>query len=164
MNWLKKRKVRRLQAAVAPMLEEAPRHTGAELERMVAEVYDEKLDLERQLEAAWAQIERMENTVVKIDAAETFARQQKNANDDLRGKLKKAEENLEWWRERAGSEEARAKTVAVEVDKLKRQLADAAEAARPRIVGEMIAALEEEGGGWSKARVRDFLASFGGQL
>lgn len=164
MNWLKKRKMRRLQAAVAPMIEEAPRHTGAELERMVAEVYDEKLALERQLGAARAEIEHLESETTKLNAAETFARQQKDANDGLAHRLKMAEGELEQCRKAADAEKARAKTLAVENGRLKRQMAEAAEAARPQIVAEMIDALEEEGGSWSKARVRDFLTAFGGQL
>lgn len=103
MGFFKRNKSNELQAAVdvAPVLFEPPQVKPGELEQMVYSVYEEKLDLERQLEAANKRIKELEETQTKLRASETFSRQSEierkkaeSKNDELRREIEHLEANL----------------------------------------------------------------------
>ena len=74
-----KRNTKRTSEAIEikPVIAESPIVSVDELEQMVRVVFEEKLELERQLEAAKAELDHSKDTNAKLRAAEEFSRQVK---------------------------------------------------------------------------------------
>lgn len=68
---------------IKPVIAESPIVSVDELEQMVRVVFEEKLELERQLEAAKAELDHSKDTNAKLRAAEEFSRQVKRDALDL---------------------------------------------------------------------------------
>ena len=144
---------------VAPVLFEQPQNNAGELEQMVYSVYEEKLDLERQLEAANKRITELEETKTKLRAAETFSRQSEadrkkaeSGNDELRRQIERLEDNLKRSR-------SHATTLQLKLDDLQKVSEGQMREYRRKLVDEMKQRVPEWTGRWTQARVIEFLES-----
>jgi predicted RNase H-like nuclease (RuvC/YqgF family) len=144
---------------VAPVLFEPPQSNPGELEQMVYSVYEEKLDLERQLEAANKRIKELEETQTKLRASETFSRQSEterkkaeSKNDELRREIERLEDNLKRSR-------SHATTLQLKLDDLQKVSEGQMREYRRKLIDEMKQRVPEWTGRWTQARVVEFLES-----
>lgn len=161
MGFFKRNKSNELQPAVdvAPVLFEPPQVKPGELEQMVFSVYEEKLDLERQLEDANKRIKELEETQTKLRASETFSRQSEterkkaeSKNDELRREIERLEDNLKRSR-------SHATTLQLKLDDLQKVSEGQMREYRRKLIDEMKQRVPEWTGRWTQARVVEFLES-----
>lgn len=161
MGFFKRNKSNELQPAVdvAPVLFEPPQVKPGELEQMVFSVYEEKLDLERQLEASNKRIKELEETQTKLRASETFSRQSEterkkaeSKNDELRREIEHLEANLKRSR-------SHATTLQLKLDDLQKVSEGQMRKYRNELIDEVISRFElfVMGKGLNKTRVIEFL-------
>lgn len=102
-----KRNTKRTSEAIEikPVIAESPIVSVDELEQMVRVVFEEKLELERQLEAVKAELDHSKDTNAKLRAAEEFSRQVKRDASDIKHRLERAERHRDA-REKAAREKA----------------------------------------------------------
>lgn len=161
MGFFKRNKSNELQPAVdvAPVLFEPPQVKPGELEQMVFSVYEEKLDLERQLEASNKRIKELEETQTKLRASETFSRQSEterkkaeSKNDELRREIEHLEANLKRSR-------SHATTLQLKLDDLQKVSEGQMRKYRNELIDEVISRFElfVMSKGLNKTRVIEFL-------
>lgn len=161
MGFFKRNKSNELQPAVdvAPVLFEPPQVKPGELEQMVFSVYEEKLDLERQLEDANKRIKELEETQTKLRASETFSRQSETErkkaelkNDELRRVIEHLEANLKRSR-------SHATTLQLKLDDLKKVSEGQMREYRNELIDEVILRFDlfVMSKGLNKTRVIEFL-------
>lgn len=161
MGFFKRNKSNELQQAVdvAPVLFEPPQVRSGELEQMVYSVYEEKLDLERQLEDANKRIKVLEETATKLRASETFSRQSEterkkaeSKNDELRREIERLEVNLKRSR-------SHATTLQLKLDDLQKVSEGQMRKYRNELIDEVISRFElfVMSKGLNKTRVIEFL-------
>lgn len=131
----------------------APRHSGEELEHMVADTYRDKLQLQARLDAAKRTIESQRELATKLDAAELLAKSSQNEIKELQRRLERAESERESWKHKATRVEDSLAVARVQRD-------DIYDSVRDEVVDVMLEALVFENGGWSKDRVREFVSKF----
>lgn len=143
-----------------PTLIEQPTISADELEKMVYSTYQEKLELQRQLDKANERIKVLKEQETKLRAAETFSRQSEEErhradakNEDLQRRNKSLEDQLKQAR-------AKATTLEIKVKELQDASSGQMAAYRRELIEEMQRQAVCATGGWSKNRVLDFLASF----
>lgn len=161
MGFFKRNKSNELKPAVdvAPVLFEPPQVKPGELEQMVFSVYEEKLDLERQLEDANKRIKELEETQTKLRASESFSRQSEterkkceSKNDELRREIEHLEANLKRSR-------SHATTLQLKLDDLQKVSEGQMREYRRKLIDEMKQRVPEWTGRWTQARVVEFLES-----
>ena len=163
MGFFKRNKSNELQPAVdvAPVLFEPPQVKPGELEQMVYSVYEEKLDLERQLADANERIKVLEETQVKLRTAETFSRQSEaerkkaeSKNNEMRREIERLEDNLKHSR-------SHATTLQLKLDDLQKVSEGQMREYRNELIDEVILRFDFGccGGRLTKTRVVEFLES-----
>lgn len=141
------------------MIEPALISTG-ELEQMVYTTYQEKLELEKRLDAANERIKVLEDQATKIRAAETFSRQSDEERKRAEAKNDRLQRHIDSLEQQLKQERAKAQTLGIKVDELKNVSSSQLASFRRELVEEMQRQAVSTSGGWSKNRVLDFLAGF----
>lgn len=138
--------------------------TADELERMVYATYQEKIDLAKQLDSAKARIEQLEESLqekaTKLRAAEEFARQSESERKSTASKVEPLEQSKKQLQSNLKQAKAHAATLEVQIEEMTAANQGRMDAYRRDLVEEMQREAVCMGGGWSKARVLDFLARF----
>lgn len=141
------------------MIEPALISTG-ELEQMVYTTYQEKLELEKRLDAANERIKVLEDQATKIRAAETFSRQSEEERKRAEAKNDRLQRHIDSLEQQLKQERAKAQTLGIKVGELKNASSGQLASFRRELVEEMQRQAVSTSGGWSKNRVLDFLAGF----
>lgn len=157
-----KRNTKRTSEAIEikPVIAESPIVSVDELEQMVRVVFEEKLELERQLEAAKAELDHSKNNSVKLRAAEEFSRQVKRDNLDLKCRLERAEDDRDSARDKLVQEQSKNAALSIKVKQLRAEDFSRVVAIQRELIDEMKKQVSTEKGGWSKQRILEFLDSF----
>lgn len=136
------------------------RYTGEELERMINEVYNEKLNLERELEKCSRDIERNNNVQDKLNAAELFANQCRIDIDSKEKKIAKLEKELSQTKEDLKQKESRISVMEINYNKLLDKRKGLEIKAKNELIDDMLIVLDDEKGQWSFKRVGEFIKGF----
>lgn len=134
-----------------------------ELERMVYETYQEKLNLESELEKAKARIKHLEDQEIKLKAANEFSRQSESERKRLEEKVESLTRKNERLESDLKQEKASVTTRDIKIERLQRSRAAGLSTYKHEVIEDIKAAISVESGNWSKARVIDFLDAFENQ-
>lgn len=145
--------------AVAPVPEivERPAMSVDELERMVYETYREKLSLAEELAGKDAMIARLKEQVDKLNAAETFSRQSESERRRFESEAKRLKEDNDRLKEELRQEKAKVTARDLKIMRAEEDSASLADERLAELLRGMAAEAESLGGGWSKARVVEFI-------
>lgn len=143
-----------------PTVVEQPCISADELERMVYTTYQEKLELERQLEDARERIKGLKEQTTKLKAAETFASQSESERKRADERIKDLQSQVRSSDERCKQERAKNRTLEIKVRELQDASSGRVDACRRELVEEMRNKASREAGAWSKGRVLEFLGGF----
>lgn len=157
MGLFKRKPVEALAVASEPEIVERPAVTADELERMVYETYREKLSLAEELENARATIASMNEQMAKLRAAETFSRQSESERRRFESEAKRLSDDNARLAEELRRERAKVTARDLKIMQAEEDSASLAAERLAEILRGMAAEAESLGGGWSKARVVEFI-------
>lgn len=157
MGFFKRKPVEALAVASEPEIVERPVVTADELERMVYETYREKLSLAEELEERDATIARLKEHVDKLNAAETFSRQSESERRRLESEAKRLSDDNARLKEELRQERAKVTARDLKIMRAEEDSASLADERLAELLRGMAAEAESLGGGWSKARVVEFI-------
>lgn len=157
MGLFKRKPVEALAVSSEPEIVERPTVTAEELERMVYETYREKLSLAEELENARATIASMNEQLAKLRAAETFSRQSESERRRFESEAKRLKEDNDRLKEELRQEKAKVTARDLKIMRAEEDSASLADERLAELLRGMAAEAESLGGGWSKARVVEFI-------
>lgn len=157
MGLFKRKPVEALAVASEPEIVERPTVTAEELERMVYETYREKLSLAEELAGKDAMIARLKEQVDKLGAAETFSRQSESERRRFESEAKRLKEDNDRLKEELRQEKAKVTARDLKIMRAEEDSASLADERLAELLRGMAAEAESLGGGWSKARVVEFI-------
>lgn len=157
MGLFKRKPVEALAVASEPEIVERPIVTAEELERMVYETYREKLSLAEELAGKDAMIARLKEQVDKLGAAETFSRQSESERRRFESEAKRLKEDNDRLKEELRQEKAKVTARDRKIMRAEEDSASLADERLAELLRGMAAEAESLGGGWSKARVVEFI-------
>ena len=145
--------------AVASDLEivERPTVSADELERMVYETYRDKLSLAEESAAKDATIARLKEQVDKLNAAETFSRQSESERRRFESEAKRLKDANDRLKEELRQERAKVSARDLKIMQIEEDSAALADKLLAELLHDMADEVEAMGGGWSKARVIEFI-------
>ncbi|NCA32147.1 hypothetical protein [Adlercreutzia muris] len=149
-----------LVVAPEPEIVERPTVTADELERMVYETYREKLSLAQELAEKDATIARLKEQVDKLNAAETFSRQSESERRRLESEAKRLSDANDHLTEELRQERAKVSARDLKIMQLEKDSAALADERLAEFLRGMADEAEHLGGGWSKARVVEFVTTY----
>lgn len=149
-----------LVVAPEPEIVERPTVTADELERMVYETYREKLSLAQELAEKDATIARLKEQVDKLNAAETFSRQSESERRRLESEAKRLSDANDHLTEELRQERAKVSARDLKIMQLEKDSAALADERLAEFLRGMADEAENLGGGWSKARVVEFVTTY----
>ena len=152
-----KRKPVELAVASEPEIVERPAMSVDELERMVYETYLEKLLLEKESAEKDATIKQLEERATKLGAAETFSRQSESERRRFESEAKRLKEDNDRLKEELRQEKAKVTARDLKIMRAEEDSASLADERLAELLRGMAAEAESLGGGWSKARVVEFI-------
>lgn len=138
----------------------APRYSGEELERMVGDTYEEKLQLQAKLKETEAKLEAMKDVGAKLSSAEVFAEQCRRERDYEIRKREQVEREIKAVKQENQRSRDRQAVLQTQIDKLERDHETRDKDVRNDLVYAMTDALIYENDNWSKNRVFDFIEGF----
>ncbi|MEE0637759.1 hypothetical protein [Adlercreutzia sp.] len=157
MGLFKRKAVEALAVASEPEIVERPTVSADELERMVYETYREKLSLAEELAERDATIARLKEQVYKLNAAETFSRQSESERRRLESEAKRLSDANDLLKEELHQERAKVSARDLKIMQIEESSAVIVDELLDEILRGMIEEAEVLGGGWSKARVIEFI-------
>lgn len=160
MWFLNSRPVETLAVAPEPEIVEMPAVSADELERMVYEVYREKLSLLEELAERDATIDRLKERADKLSAAETFSRQSESERRRCESEAKRLSNDNARLREELRQESAKVSARDLKIMQLEKDSAALADERLAEFLRGMADEAENLGGGWSKARVVEFVTTY----
>lgn len=157
MGFFKRKSTECLAVAPEPEIVERPVVSADELERMVYETYQEKLSLAEELDERDATIERLKEQVLKLKAAETFSRQSESERRRFESEAKRVKEDNDRLKEELQQEKAKVSARNLKIMQIEEDSASIVDERLAEILRGMADEAESMGGGWSKARVIEFI-------
>lgn len=157
MGLFKRKPVESLSVAPEPEIVERPTVTADELERMVYEIYREKLSLAEELEERDATIARLKEQVDKLNAAETFSRQSESERRRLESEAKRLSDDNDLLKEELHQERAKVTARDLKIMQIEESSAAIVDERLAELLRGMAGEAEAMGGSWSKARVVEFI-------
>lgn len=156
----RKEKSESLALTAEPVLVEQPIISAGELEQMVYSTYQEKLALEKQLSDATAKIKWLEEKETKLRAAETFSRQSESERKKADEKNAILERRIEGLTQEIAQERAKTASRELKIKDLQSAAKGRMDSYRRELVADMQHRARSASGGWSKARVIEFLGEW----
>lgn len=160
MWFFNSRPVETLAVAPEPEIVEMPAVSADELERMVYEVYQEKLSLLEELAERDATIDLLKERADKLSAAETFSRQSESERRRCESEAKRLSDENARLREELRQERAKVSARDLKIMQLEKDSAALADERLAEFLRGMADEAENLGGGWSKARVVEFVTTY----
>lgn len=157
MGLFKHKPVESLAVAPEPEIVERPAVTADELERMVYETYREKLSLAEELVEKDAIIALLKEQADKLGAAETFSRQSESERRRFESEAKRLKDANDRLEEELRQEKAKVSARDLKIMQIEESSAAIVDERLAEILRGMIKEAEILGGGWSKARVIEFI-------
>lgn len=157
MGLFKRKAVEALAVASEPEIVERPTVSADELERMVCETYREKLSLAEELENARTTIASMNEQLAKLKAAETFSRQSESERRRFESEAKRLTDDNARLKEELRQERAKVSARDLKIMQIEESSAAIVDERLAEILRGMADEAESLGGGWSKARVVEFI-------
>lgn len=157
MGLFKRKPAEALAVASEPEIVERPTVSADELERMVYETYREKLSLAEELAGKDAMIARLKEQVDKLGAAETFSRQSESERRRFESEAKRLSDDNARLAEELRQEKAKVTARDLKIMRAEEDSASLADERLAELLRGMAAEAESLGGGWSKARVVEFI-------
>lgn len=157
MGLFKRKAVEALAVASEPEIVERPTVSADELERMVYETYRETLSLAEELAERDATIARLKEQVDKLAAAETFSRQSESERRRFESEAKRLSDANAHLTEELRQEKAKVTARDLKIMQIEESSAAIVDERLDEILRGMIEEAEVLGGGWSKARVIEFI-------
>lgn len=157
MGLFRRKPVESLAVAPEPEIVERPAVSADELERMVYETYREKLSLAEELVEKDATITRLKEQVGKLGAAETFSRQSESERRRFESEAKRLKDANARLTEELRQEKAKVTARDLKIMQIEESSAAIVDERLDEILRGMIEEAEVLGGGWSKARVIEFI-------
>lgn len=157
MGLFKRKAVEALAVASEPEIVERPTVSADELERMVYETYRKKLSLAEELAERDATIARLKEQVDKLAAAETFSRQSESERRRFESEAKRLSDANAHLTEELRQEKAKVTARDLKIMQIEESSAAIVDERLDEILRGMIEEAEVLGGGWSKARVIEFI-------
>lgn len=157
MGIFSRKHVDALVVATEPEIVERPAVSSDELERMVYETYSEKLRLADELAEKDAAIKRLKEQVDKLAAAETFSRQSESERRRFESEAKRLSDANARLTEELRQEKAKVTARDLKIMQIEESSAAIVDERLDEILRGMIEEAEVLGGGWSKARVIEFI-------
>lgn len=157
MGLFKRKAVEALAVASEPEIVERPTVSADELERMVYETYRKKLSLAEELAERDATIARLKEQVDKLAAAETFFRQSESERRRFESEAKRLSDANAHLTEELRQEKAKVTARDLKIMQIEESSAAIVDERLDEILRGMIEEAEVLGGGWSKARVIEFI-------
>lgn len=157
MGLFKRKAVEALAVASEPEIVERPTVSADELERMVYETYREKLSLAEELAERDATIARLKEQVDKLAAAETFSRQSESERRRFESEAKRLSDANAHLTEELRQEKAKVTARDLKIMQIEESSAAIVDERLDEILRGMIEEAEVLGGGWSNARVIEFI-------
>lgn len=157
MGLFKRKAVEALAVASEPEIVERPTVSADELELMVCETYREKLSLAEELENARTTIASMNEQLVKLKAAETFSRQSESERRRFESEAKRLTDDNDRLKEELRQERAKVSARDLKIMQIEESSAAIVDERLAEILRGMADEAESLGGGWSKARVVEFI-------
>ncbi|MEY8460116.1 hypothetical protein AALA69_03180 [Eggerthellaceae bacterium 24-137] len=158
MGFFKRKSIEALTVAPEPEIVERPVVTANELEQMVYETYREKLSLAEELAERDATIARLKEQVDKLNAAETFSRQSESERRRLESEAKRLSDDNARLTEELRRERAKVTARDLKIMQAEEDSAALVDERLVKFLHGMADEAESLGGGWSKARVVEFIA------
>lgn len=159
--WLFNSKPVETQVVVSePEIVEMPAVSADELERMVYEVYREKLSLAEELAERDATIDRLKERADKLGAAEAFSRQSESERRRYESEAKRLSNDNARLKEELHQEKAKVSARDLKIMQLEKDSAALANERLAEFLRGMADEAESLGGGWSKARVAEFITTY----
>lgn len=160
MWFFNSRPVETLAVAPEPEIVEMPAVSADELERMVYEVYREKLSLLEEIAEKDATIDQLKERADKLSAAETFSRQSESERRRCESEAERLSNDNARLREELRQERAKVSARDLKIMQLEKDSAALADERLAEFLRGMADEAENLGGGWSKARVVEFVTTY----
>lgn len=160
MLFFNSRPVETLAVAPEPEIVEMPAVSADELERMVYEVYREKLSLLEELAERDATIDQLKERADKLSAAEAFSRQSESERRRCESEAKLLSDANARLKEELRQESAKVSARDLKIMQLEKDSAALADERLAEFLRGMADEAENLGGGWSKARVVEFVTTY----
>ena len=160
MWFFNSRPVETLAVAPEPEIVEMPAVSADELERMVYEVYREKLSLLEELAERDATIDQLKERADKLSAAETFSRQSESERRRCESEAKRLSNDNARLREELRQERAKVSARDLKIMQLEKDSTALADERLAEFLRGMADEAENLGGSWSKARVVEFVTTY----
>ena len=160
MRFFSSRPVETLAVAPEPEIVEMSSVSADELERMVYEVYREKLSLAEELAERDATIDQLKERADKLSAAEAFSRQSESERRRYESEAKRLSDDNARLKEELHQEKAKVSARDLKIMQLEKDSAALADERLAEFLRGMADEAENLGGGWSKARVVEFITTY----